>query len=99
ARERRAKRLRGEASSTGHPVVLPDLGDFCEGNAEFLARRAIADVNIAVLQRLLTDSDARRDPDEIGVRELLAGAELAIVQQHRSPRLLERGADLFGLVL
>src|SRR6187200_3697944 len=52
---------------------------------------ALADeqVDLAVLERLLADGQADRAADEVGVRELLAGALVAVVEEDGAAGLLQ----------
>src|SRR5205814_9027050 len=62
------------------------------------AGRPVPNVDRVVVQRLLADRDTDRTPDQVGVRELLAGSLVAVVEEdvlagrvelgRRLPRLL-----------
>src|SRR5690606_36352912 len=50
------------------------------------------------LQAALADGDAERQPDDVGVVELHAGAEVAVVVQRWDARLLQRLVQRLGLL-
>src|SRR5581483_1435141 len=50
-----------------------------------LAGLAIPHVHRTILQRLLADGDANRTADQVGVRELLSGPKVAVVEEHVEP--------------
>src|SRR4051794_9951370 len=61
------------------------------------ARRAVAHVDRAVFEALPPDGDAQRDPDQVGVRELLPGAGVGtVVQEDVPPGRVEGRRRLLG---
>jgi len=72
----------------------------CGGNTLLDPVRPGAHVHGAVLEGLLAGRDPHRAPDQVGVGELLPRPLLAVVEQDRVPRRLERRGgplrDLLG---
>ena len=55
--------------------------DLVGGDPLVGAGRAVEEIHLAVLERLLADRDAERRADQVGVGELLARAAVAVVQE------------------
>src|SRR3954447_12531087 len=61
------------------------------------ARRPVAHVDRGVVEALPADRDAERDPDQVGVRDLLAGPGVGtVVQQDVAPGRVEGRRRLLG---
>src|SRR5204863_5964000 len=61
-----------------------------------LVARVVANVDGAVLERLLADGDPDRRADEVGVRKLLAGTRVAIVEENVESGRVELRGELLG---
>src|SRR6266571_2072081 len=68
-------------------------------DAALLGRLARADVNRAVLERLLAHCDTHRNPDQVGVGELLPRPLIAVVQEHLVAGVVELRRHLLGALL
>src|SRR5437899_6015376 len=85
------------ASAWPLPDLLAQVGNI---HTPLGPGRAVFDVDRTVLEALLARSDADWDADQVGIGELLARTEVAVVQQDVEAGGLERRgrllADLLG---
>ena len=64
-----------------------------------VSRGAVANVDGAVLERLPSHRDTRRDADQVRVGEFLARSQVAVVQENGEAGLVEELGDPAGLLL
>src|SRR5262245_19718096 len=85
------RRLRG--------INLPPPSEVLDPNAPLLPGAPVPDVHRPVLEALPPRGDPDRAADQVGVRELLPRALVAIVEEHASSGRLERSRRLLGDLL